>query len=108
MNFNQVREKTKWWGLICGAIFLVISSYIRWKFVFESGNAAGMLLLIALIAALRLTSNRLREPSNGSIKKGSHSLSMRKTMTTSETSIFRNSVGKPNLCTAAFEGLHYA
>jgi hypothetical protein len=53
-------------------------------------------------------SNRLREPSNGSIKKGSHSLSMRKTMTTSETSIFRNSVGKPNLCTAAFEGLHYA
>jgi len=52
MNLNQVREKTKWWGLMCGAIFLVISSYMGWKFVFESGNAAGMLLLIALIAAL--------------------------------------------------------
>jgi len=52
MNLNQVREKTKWWSLVCGAIFLVISSYMRWKFVFESGNTGGMLLLIALIAAL--------------------------------------------------------
>jgi glucan phosphoethanolaminetransferase (alkaline phosphatase superfamily) len=52
MNLNQVRDKSKWWSLICAAIFLVISSYMRWKFVFESGNAAGRLLLIALIAAL--------------------------------------------------------
>jgi hypothetical protein len=52
MNFNQVREKTKWWGLICGAIFLAVSSYMRWKFLFESGNVGGMLLLTALIAAL--------------------------------------------------------
>jgi hypothetical protein len=35
MNLNQIREKTKWLGLMCGAIFLVISTYMRWKFVAE-------------------------------------------------------------------------
>ena len=47
----RIADRTKWLGLLSGAVFLSVSSYIRWKFVFESGNTGGMLLLIALIAA---------------------------------------------------------
>jgi hypothetical protein len=52
MNPRQIKERAKWWGLLCGAIFLVISSYMRWKFVFESGNTGGTFLLASLIAIL--------------------------------------------------------
>jgi hypothetical protein len=33
-------------------IFLVIHAYMRGKFIFESGNTAGMLLLISMVAAV--------------------------------------------------------
>jgi hypothetical protein len=49
MNF---RAKARWLSQISGVIFLVIHAYMRSKFVFESGNTAGKLLLISMIAAL--------------------------------------------------------
>ena len=50
-NPLRIGDRTKWLGLLSGAVFLGVSSYMRWQFAFESGNAGGMLLLIALIAA---------------------------------------------------------
>ena len=47
-----LREKARWLSQITGVIFLLIHAYIRGKFIFESGNAAGMLLLISMVAAL--------------------------------------------------------
>lgn len=47
----RIADRTKWLGLLSGAVFLGVSSYMRWEFVFGSGNTGGMLLLIALIAA---------------------------------------------------------
>ena len=52
MNFAAFKEKAKWCSLASGALFLIISVYMQRKFIFESGNTAGRLLLIAMIAAL--------------------------------------------------------
>jgi hypothetical protein len=52
MNFTFLKEKAKWWGLASGALFLVISAYMQKKFIFDSGNTAGLLLLVAMIAAV--------------------------------------------------------
>lgn len=38
--------------LATGFLFLVVSTYMRMKFVFESGNTAGLLMFVAMIAAL--------------------------------------------------------
>ena len=38
--------------MIAGIVFLGINAYMRTKFVFDSGNTAGMLLLIAVVAAV--------------------------------------------------------
>jgi len=63
MNRKQVGEKTKWWGLMCGAIFLVVSSYMRWKFVFEPGPTAGVLLIFSMfLAVLTLAFGLLSTP----------------------------------------------
>ncbi len=52
MSLTSFRHKARWLSLITGFIFLVIHIYMRSKFIFESGNTAGLLLLIAMIAAL--------------------------------------------------------
>jgi type II secretory pathway pseudopilin PulG len=52
MNLKQIKKKAKWWGLIFGVIFLSISFYMRWEYVFESGNTGGMCLLASLIVIL--------------------------------------------------------
>jgi hypothetical protein len=63
MNLKQFGEKTKWWGLMCGAIFLAVSSYMRWKFVFEPGPTAGVLLIFSMsLAVLTLASGLLSIP----------------------------------------------
>ena len=51
MSFTTLREKSKWWCLVSGTVFIAISSYMRMKFIFDSGNNAGALLLLALFAA---------------------------------------------------------
>lgn len=51
MNLTSLKEIAKWFGLVSGGVFLFISIYMQRKFIFESGNTAGLLLLIAMIAA---------------------------------------------------------
>ena len=51
MEFRELKERTKWLCLATGVVFLAVSTYMRIVFVFESGNAAGFLLLIAMISA---------------------------------------------------------
>ena len=50
MKLATFKEKSKWWCLGSGIVFLLASSYMRIKFIFESGNTGGALLLIALVA----------------------------------------------------------
>ena len=52
MSLTSFRNKARWLSLIAGAVFLGIHFYMRHKFIFEDGNAAGRLLLISMIAAL--------------------------------------------------------
>jgi hypothetical protein len=51
MSFRAFREKSKWWCLATASVFIVVSSYMRMKFIFEWGNNGGALLLLALISA---------------------------------------------------------
>jgi hypothetical protein len=50
MSFSSIRHNAKWLSLLSGIVFLAINVYMRIKFVFESGNTGGMLLLISLVA----------------------------------------------------------
>ena len=43
------REWIKWVGLASAIISLGAISYVKFKFVFEFGNAAGKLLLLSLV-----------------------------------------------------------
>ena len=52
MSLKSFRNRAPWLSLITGAVFLAIHIYIRSKFIFESGNTAGRMLLITMIAAL--------------------------------------------------------
>ena len=52
MTYQRFKEKARWLGLVSGGIFLTINIYLRVKFVFESGNFAGTLVLIAYLAAV--------------------------------------------------------
>ncbi len=51
MSITTFREKSKWWCLVSGFVFIAVSTYMRMKFIFESGNTGGALLLLALITA---------------------------------------------------------
>lgn len=50
MNY-QIRQYIKWLGIISAIFSLGLTIYIKTKFVFESGNRAGAILLIAIVAA---------------------------------------------------------
>jgi len=52
MSYQQFKEKARWLGLVSSGIFLIINIYLRVKFVFDSGEFAGRLVLIAFLAAL--------------------------------------------------------
>jgi hypothetical protein len=45
-------DKAKWYCVVSAIIFISISSYLRVKFVFDSGRTAGILFLAALLFAL--------------------------------------------------------
>ena len=51
-RFRILKEKVKWYGLATGALFLIITTYMRVKFVFDSGNLAGALLMAAILLAI--------------------------------------------------------
>jgi hypothetical protein len=48
----ELRDKIKWLGIVSGTLFIIISTYLRVKFVFESGSVADFLYLSASLAAL--------------------------------------------------------
>ena len=52
MNSQPLREHAKWLSQVTAAISLIIVVFVRSKFIFESGNTAGSLLLIAMVAAM--------------------------------------------------------
>ena len=63
MAFLKAKEQAKWYTLIGGTLFVTVSSYLRVKFVFESGQFAGALLLASMtFAALTLLFGLLSFP----------------------------------------------
>jgi cobalamin biosynthesis protein CobD/CbiB len=51
-KFRIIKEQAQRFGLATGALFLIITTYMRVKFVFDSGNFAGTLLLISVVLAI--------------------------------------------------------
>ena len=47
----MIKDKLKWYGVISGSIFLVLSTYMRLKFVFDSGKTAGSLFFVVVLSA---------------------------------------------------------
>src|ERR1043166_4114721 len=41
IEFRIIKDGAKWYGLATGALFLVITTYMRVKFVFDSGKFCG-------------------------------------------------------------------
>jgi hypothetical protein len=52
MTLAQLRDRSRWWCLVFGLLFLVINIEMRVIVVFASGNDGGMLLLISLGAVI--------------------------------------------------------
>jgi len=42
----------KWYGLVCAALSLIVTTYMRVKFVFDSGELAGALLAVCIVLAI--------------------------------------------------------
>ncbi len=51
MSLKAFREHSKWLSQVSAAVSLIIVVFIRSKFIFESGNTAGTLLLVAMITS---------------------------------------------------------
>lgn len=47
----RIREQARWYAFLSGILFLTVSTYLRVKFIFESANIAGSLLLVSMILA---------------------------------------------------------
>jgi hypothetical protein len=47
-----MKEKVKWYGVVSGCVFLVVSTYLDVKIVFEDNRIAILLLLTSIISAL--------------------------------------------------------
>jgi hypothetical protein len=52
IEFRIIKDGAKWYGLVTGALFLIITTYMRVKFVFDSGNFAGALLMTSIVLAI--------------------------------------------------------
>jgi len=52
IDFRVIKDRAKWYGLATGALFLIITTYMRVKFVFDSGNFAGSLLMACIVLAI--------------------------------------------------------
>ena len=46
------RKHSKWLSQVSAAVSLIIIVFVRSKFIFDSGNTAGMLVLVAIITTL--------------------------------------------------------
>lgn len=52
ITFRAIKDWAPWCGLVTGGLFLLGSTYMRVKFVFDSGNIAGALLMVLIILAV--------------------------------------------------------
>ena len=52
MSGKSFGERAKWLSQVTAAISLIIVVFVRSKFLFDSGNTAASLLLIAMVAAV--------------------------------------------------------
>jgi hypothetical protein len=52
MSFQRLKRYSPWLSQASAAVSLCIVVFMRIKFVFDSGNTAGMLLLIAMLTSL--------------------------------------------------------
>ena len=52
MDYKTFEFYSKWLSQISAAIALITIIFVKSKFVFDSGNTAGNLILISIIAAL--------------------------------------------------------
>jgi hypothetical protein len=52
MSFQTLKKYSPWLSQASAAVSLLIVVFMRIKFVFDSGNTAGMLLLIAMLTSL--------------------------------------------------------
>jgi hypothetical protein len=52
MNYQTIKEHSKWISRVSAAASLIIIVFVQSKFIFVSGNFAGKLVLISLIAAV--------------------------------------------------------
>jgi len=52
MNYQTIKEHSKWLSQVSAATSLIVIVFMQSKFIFVSGNFAGNLLLISLIAAV--------------------------------------------------------
>lgn len=63
MEFRVIKERAKSYALATAALFLIITTYMRVKFVFDSANlAAGLLLASVVLAILTLLFGLLSLP----------------------------------------------
>jgi hypothetical protein len=54
-SLKTLKDGAKWYGLATGVLFLILSTYMRVKFVFDSGDFAGALLMVLIgLAVLTL------------------------------------------------------
>ena len=52
MRNHELRQEIAKWGCLLAAIISITAiSYVKWTFVFDSGNLAGGLLTISLLTA---------------------------------------------------------
>lgn len=51
MNYATCKKVAPWLGLMTASIAVITIVFVKWKFVFESGNVAGKLILISIVAA---------------------------------------------------------
>ena len=52
MSFQRLKKYSPWLSQASAAVSLLIFVFMRVKFVFDSGNTAGMLLLILMLTSL--------------------------------------------------------
>ncbi|HRH41500.1 MAG TPA: hypothetical protein PKY82_07625 [Pyrinomonadaceae bacterium] len=52
MNYKTFKEYSKWFSQISAATSFIIIVFVKSKWIFESGTAAGKLVLTATIAAI--------------------------------------------------------
>ncbi len=52
MNYQTIKEHSKWLSQLSAATSLILVVFLQSKFIFSSGNFAGKLVLILLIAEI--------------------------------------------------------